>query len=225
MSITHEQAHRLIQLAMEDMLNSKESAILSAHLGECRECVIYANEIREVTNLLAPVMKKEWSAQPAPLSVVALMGRKEKITANHLLTMRTAAMALLFVALFFSAWQFELPGGAGSRQRPFVIPPAPTPSVQNTQSTSTGSTQATCEMIIYPVQGEDTLASIAKQFSTSMREIIQLNQLRTAAISPPMELLVPVCNFTPTGTYSPVTFTTTHTPLIIATTSTPGDRH
>ena len=225
MSITHEQAHRLIQLDMEDMLNRKESAILSAHLRECRECVIYANEISEVTNLLTPIMKRQWSVQPAPLPLVALMVKKERITANHLLTMRTAAMALLFVALFFSAWQFELPGGVGSSQSPLVIPPAPTPSVQSTQSTSTESTEANCEMIIYPVQGEDTLASIAEQFSTSEREIIQLNQLKTATISPPMGLLVPVCNFTPTGTYSPVTFTTTHTPLIIATTSTPVDRH
>ena len=225
MSITHEQAHHLIQLDMEHMLNSKESAILSAHLCECRECVTYANEIREVTNLLAPVMKRQWSVQPAPLSMVALMGRKERITADNLLTMRRAAMALVFVALFFSTWQFVLSGGAGSSQRPLVIPAAPTPSVQNTQSTSTEITQATCEMIIYPVQGEDTLASIAEQFSTSVREIIQLNQLKTATIGPPMELLVPVCNFTPTGTYSPVTFTTTYTPLIIATTSTPMDRH
>jgi hypothetical protein len=225
MSITHEQAHHLIQLEMEDMLNSKESALLSAHLRECRDCAIYVNEIREVTNLLAPVMKRRWSVQPAPLSVVALMGRKEKITADNLLTMRKAAIALLFVALFLSTWQFERSGGAGSGQSPLIIPSAPTPLIQNTQSTSTESTQATCDMIIYLVQGEDTLASIAEQFSTSEREIIQLNQLKTATIGPPMELSVPVCNFTPTGTYSAVTFTTTYTPLIIATTSTPLDRH
>ena len=68
MSITHEQAHRLIQSNMEQMLDSQESARLSAHLRECRECDTYAREIKEVTNLLPTMMKKQWSASPVPLS-------------------------------------------------------------------------------------------------------------------------------------------------------------
>ena len=222
MSITHEEAYQLIQLNMEDLLDIHELAILSAHLRECRECEAYARQIREVTSLLPVVMKRQWSLQPAPLSIAALMGRKEKINARALLTMRSMAMALMFVAFFFSAWQFMLSSAPGSAQIPMAIGPAPTPSLQNMQSTSTEITRHTCEMILYPVQRSDTLAGIAQQFSTSEDEIIQLNHLKQAAVSPSMELLVPVCNFTPTGTFYPAAFTTTYTPFRNPTTMTPG---
>jgi predicted anti-sigma-YlaC factor YlaD len=222
MSITHEEAYQLIQLNMEDLLDAHDLAMLSAHLHNCRECEAYAREIREVTNLLPLVMKSKWSLQPAPLSIAALMERKERISARALLTMRSAAIGLMFVAFFFSAWQFMVSTAPGSAQIPMAIGPAPTPSLQHTQSTSTEITRHTCEMIVYPVQRSDTLAGIAKQFSTSEDEIIQLNHLQGTAVSPSMELLVPVCNFTPTGTFYPATFTTTYTPFLNPTSTTPG---
>src|SRR5687768_5878845 len=130
MSITHEQARRLIQLNMEHRLDSQESASLSAHLRECSECDTYAREIKEVTNLLPTVMKKQWSAQPVPLSMAALVVRSQSIRANTLLTMRTAALSLVFMALFFSTWQFVLSGPPASSQLPPQAPPVPTPSTQ-----------------------------------------------------------------------------------------------
>ena len=220
MSITHKEAQHLIQRNMEHLLDSQELATLATHLRGCRECNAYASEIREVTDLLAPVMKRQWSFQPVPLSMDALLGRRERINARNPLTMRTAAIGLMFVAFFFSAWQFVVAGAPVSSQIPMGIGPVPTPSFPNTQS-ATETTSAMCEMLLYPVQRADTLASIAEPFSTSEDEIIQLNGLKTDAVNPPMELIVPACHFTPTGTFYPVTFTTTYTPLVNNTTTTP----
>ena len=220
MSITHKEAQYLIQRNMEDMLDAQELAALTAHLHGCGECKTYASEIREVTQLLVPLLKRQWKFQPAPLSITALLGRRERITTRAFLTMRTAAIGLMFVAFFFSAWQFLVTGAPVSSQIPMGIGPVPTPSLPNTKS-PTQTTSAMCEMLVYPVQHADTLASIAEQFSTSEDKIVQLNGLKTDAVSPPMELMVPACHFTPTGTFYPVTFTTTYTPRLNATTTTP----
>ena len=220
MSITHKEAQHLIQRNMENLLDARELAILHTHLRICRECEAYASEIREVTDLLVPVMKRHWSFQAAPLSIPALLGRRERINSRNLLTMRTTAIGLMFVAFFFSAWQFVVSGARVSSQIPMGIDPVPTPSLPNTQS-ATETTSAMCGVLLYPVQRTDSLASIAEQFSTSEEAIVQLNGLKTETLSPPMELMVPACNFTPTGTFYPVTFTTTYTPLLNATTTTP----
>lgn len=225
MSITHEQAHKLIQLNMEHMLNAQETARLSAHLRGCSECNAYAREINEVAKLLPALMKRQWSTQPAPLSISALAGSKEPIRTSALLTMRTVAISLVVIALFFSAWQFMLTGSASSPQLPLQVPPVPTPSTQPAQSTSTKITFENCEMIQYRVLESDSLESIAGQFSVSEAEIMEINRLKNEAVDSSMELLIPVCNFTPTGTFHAATFTTTFTPRIIATTSTPVDKH
>lgn len=225
MSITHEQAHKLIQLNMEHMLNAQETASLSAHLRGCSECDAYAREINEVAKLLPALMKRQWSAQPAPLSVSALVGSKEIIRTSTLLTMRTVAVGLVIIALFFSGWQFMLSGPASAPQLPLQVPPIPTPFTQRAQSTSTKITFENCELIQYSVLESDSLASIAGQFSVSEGEIMEINRLENEAVDSSMELLIPVCNFTPTGTFHAATFTTTYTPRSIATTSTPVDKH
>jgi len=80
-------------------------------------------------------------------------------------------------------------------------------------------------MILYSVGETDSIASIAAQFSLSAETIIELNHLQTEAVSPSLELLIPLCNFTPTSTFHAATFTTTYTPRFIGTASTPVERH
>jgi hypothetical protein len=220
MQITHEQARKRIQLNLDGLLQSAEKATLSAHLHECPECQAYANEIREAENLLLQVMRRQWNAPPAPLSIAALTGNTKKISGRTLLTMRTAAISLVFFALFFSIWQFASSGP--SNYAPMVVPSMPTPSAQTAHSTSTEITFENCEMMLYTVEANDTLASIANRFLVSEDEIMETNQLKTDTIRLSMELMIPICNFTPTGTIHPATFTTTNTPLIPPTTSTPG---
>jgi LysM repeat protein len=219
MQLTHEQAHKLIQLKMDTVLNADESAALSSHLRGCMACQRYANEMNEVERLLLPVLKSRWNVQPIPLSISALTGRSKKIQASTLLTMRTAAFSLVFMVLFFSAWQFVISGPSISRQISLSVAPAPTPSLQTVQFTRTTET---CEMLLYTVQGNDSLARIAERFSVSEDEIRAINDLNTNVISTPMQLVIPSCNFTPTGTVYPATFTTTYTPILHPTTATPG---
>jgi hypothetical protein len=222
MSITHEQAQKLIQLKMDQILGTEDSMKLSAHLHNCSECTAYAHEIKEVPNLLAPLMKRQWNVQPAPLSISALMGNYEKVPSSTFLTMRKAAITLVVMALFFSAWQFVLSGPRPASQLSPAIPPMPTPSNPTMQVISTQLTSENCPLASYMVQEQDTLDSIAHQFSVSEDTIVVVNHLEATMLRPAMELEIPVCNFTPTGTFHLATFTSTLTPIARPTTLTPG---
>jgi hypothetical protein len=222
MSITHEQARQLIQLNMDHMLNPQEAAILSAHLRDCDECQGYANEIQEAENILLPIMKRQWNAQPVPLSVATLTRKSVATRTSILLAIRTAAFSLVFMAIFFSAWQFWISGPSGSSRMPQSIPPVPTPAALTAQSPVVRLTVEGCALLPYLVQEQDTIAGIAGQFSVSDALLLEINQIEANAVHPGMELLIPLCDFTPTGTSHAATFTTTHTPILYLTTSTPG---
>jgi hypothetical protein len=222
MSITHEQARQLLQLNMDHMLNPQEAATLSAHLRTCGECQRYENEIKEAENILVPIMKRQWDVQPVPLSITTL-NRKSLLTrTSPILTMRTAALTLVFMALFFSAWQFWISDSSEASLIPQSIPPVPTPAALTAQSPEVRLTVEGCALLPYIVQEHDTIAGIASQFSVSDALILEVNQIETNEVHPGMELLIPLCDFTPTGTSHAATFTTTHTPILYLTTSTPG---
>ena len=222
MQITHEQARTLIQFSLDGVLKAADRARLSVHLQECLDCRNYADDLKEVEANLLPVMKRQWSAQPIPLSIPWLTQRKSFIAnASHMLTMRSAMITLLFAAFFFGAWKFVSSGPSVSRQIPLAVPLVPTPSTESTRSTNTASSPENCEMLVYRVQPNDTLASIASHFLVPEDKLMQINGLSTDSLSSSMELVVPVCNFTPTGTSHPATFTTTNTPIVRATTSRP----
>ncbi len=222
MSITHEQARRLIQLHMDQMLKTADFAVLSAHLRGCSECQAYANEIEEITQILAPLMRKQWSARPAPLSIAGLAGKSPQAKSSNLLTIRTAAVSLVFLAMFFGAWQFVISGTPVSSPVPLSIPVVPTPSILTAQSTSTQLTLEGCAWMPYTVQEDDTLSGIAERFAISEESLMEVNQLESRVVRPAMELVIPVCNLTPTGTFHPATFTKTDTPVLNRTPSVPG---
>jgi hypothetical protein len=224
MQITHGQARKLIQFSLDGILPVAEKATLSAHLQNCADCRDYADELKEIETIMLPVMKKQWSARPIPLSIPWLVqSQSPRINNRLLLTMRSAAIGLVFVALFFSTWKFVSTSPSMSSPMPLVVPQVPTP--QTAQSTNTEITFESCETMVYRVQEGDTLASIANRFLVPADEIMEINQLKTEAVSVSMELMIPVCNFTPTGTIHPVTFTTTYTPIMHPTTSTPAGRY
>ena len=111
MSITHEQAQKLIQLNMDQMLSWEESAKLSAHLRGCGKCMLYASEIKEVADMLTPLLKRQWNIQPVPLSIGALVEKNENSQPKPLLAIRTAAVSLAIMALFFSGMLYcSIPG-------------------------------------------------------------------------------------------------------------------
>jgi hypothetical protein len=222
MHITHEQARKLIQFSLDGVLPAADRGRLSMHLQECRDCRDYANDLKEVEANLLPVMKKQWNVQPIPLSLPFLAQRKSfTANASHILTMRSVALTLVFVALFFSAWRFVSSSPSASGQVPLDVALVPTPSTQSARSTNTASISENCGMLVYRVQPNDTLGSIASHFLVPEVKLMQINGLSTASLGSLRELVIPLCNFTPTGTSHIATFTTTNTPIVRATTSRP----
>jgi LysM domain-containing protein len=212
MQITHEEARRLIQFNADESLNSVEKTSLYTHLDHCLECHAYAEEIRNVERTLIPLMKRQWSLQPGPLLINSLLMRRNGIVpARSVLTIRKIAISLVFALFVFGLWQFTLLDGRGGSPLSGGMPPVPTPSIA---STSTRMILENCDMMIYTIQQNDTLASIADRFSISKEEIISLNGLKTETANTGMELTIPICNFTPTSTIDPAAaLTTTFTPV------------
>ena len=220
MQITHDEARKLIQFSIEQTLSPQEIKTLRVHLEDCVECRVYAEEIKEVESTLVPLMKRQWSLQPAPLSIPALVQRKRiNWQTNIILATRTAMIGIVFAAIVFSAWQFTRSSSRTSTPMPVSILPIPTPSGQ---STSTKVSFQNCAEKKYQVQENDTLESIASQFSVSKDKIMAVNNMHVEMVYTKMELLIPICHSTPTGTVHPSTLTITFTPLIGPTTSTPG---
>lgn len=221
MQITHEEAHKLIQFNIDDALNPREKTKLSAHLQECSKCRGYAEEIKEVESILLPVMKRQWNLQPTPLSVATIqIKRISKIQTSIMLATRTAVVSAVLLGFIFSVWQFTMSGGGASPPVPVSVLPVPTPL---TQSTSTRITRSNCAEMLYVVQENDTLEGIAYQFATSKEELMATNHMEAATVKTDMELIVPVCNLTPTGTIRPTILATTYTPSIHPATFTPDE--
>jgi len=220
MQITHEEARKLIQFGIEQTLSPQEIKTLRVHLEDCVECRVYAEEIKDVESILVPLMKRQWSLQPAPLSIPALVQRKSiNWQSNIILATRTVMISIVFAAFVFSAWQFTRSGSRIATPMPVSILPIPTPSGQ---STSTKVSFQNCAETKYQVQENDTLESIASQFSVSKDKIMAVNNMHVEMVYSKMELWIPICHSTPTGTVHPSTLTITFTPLIGPTTSTPG---
>jgi hypothetical protein len=220
MQIAHEEAHKLIHISMDKTLKPQEKNTLQAHLEACIECRAVAEELKEVENLLLPAMLRHWDLQPIPLSIDAITKkRKSQLHASIILTTRTAIISIVLAAFVFSAWQFTQAGEQTSNPLPVGVLPVPTPS---SQSTSTRISFRNCEKRTYQVQKDDTLDSIARQFSISKDRIMTINNVNTETLKTEMELLIPICDSTPTSTAHPSTLTITFTPLIAPTDSTPS---
>lgn len=226
MDITHKQAHRLIQLALDHALNREEQAALSAHLPDCVECQAYASEMREVESILPPLMKRTWTLRPSPLPIAPLIQKKTSaVQPRILLAMRTLAISLGFLALVIGSWPFLDPGSPTATRAPLAVPLVPTPSAQVAPSTSTRAQLEDCEVLLYRIQPGDTLSDLAGRFSVSAEQIMEFNGLTNGTLREKTELLIPVCHLTPTGTAHPATFTATYTPGHRPGPSMPGSRY
>ena len=220
MQITHAEAHKLIQFSLDEALKPQERNILQMHLNDCMECRAFVEELKDLKDLLMPVMKRHWAIQPAPLLIEALTNKKKPaLRASMILVTRTAIISIVFAAFVFSAWQFTHPGSQAFTPVPVSVLPIPTPSGQ---STSTKSSAQDCEETIYQIQENDTLEIIALKFSIAKDKLMAFNNLSTESIHAKMDLLIPICTSTPTGTIRPSTLTITFTPVSGPGTSTPG---
>ena len=220
MQFTHTEARRLVQFELDTELSPEQKTHLAEHLKHCGECHSYAQDMQRIASALLQMNTRARPPRPLPLSIRELAGKiHQKRHSRTLLVMRTSLIALIFAAVAFNAWHYfsvsELPT---SSPAPMGILPAPTPS---TPSTSTRISMENCELILYSVHEQDTLASLARQFSVSREEISALNHLRTEVI-PGTRIWIPLCHLTPTGTLDGTTaLTGTYTPAFRPTTSTP----
>lgn len=216
MLISHGEAHKLIQLNTDALLDLARQRILNLHLEDCAECRGYAEGIKETETLLQHVMKRQWNVQPLPLSTQSVLKQtNQKQNKSFVLATRLVASGVVFVVFVFSIWQWTISNGSPS-QSPLSVAPIPTPS---TQLTSTKIEE--CKNMRYIVQKNDTLDSIASQFSLPKEIIMITNNMKTDQLYVNMEIILPLCNFTPTSTVRPPTSTVTHTPQSEGTSYTP----
>lgn len=218
--ITHQEARHLIQHRADQALDLQAKEILNAHLENCVECAEYANEIHDTEVMLQKTLRKHWNASPVPLPVRDI--KAKSISSSRLpesLATRSALAGVTLVFFIFVYWQFTSPGYGSYSPMPVGISPIPTPSLP---LTSTQNSFGDCEMIRYEVQPQDTVESLARQFSASEEQIMDLNGLKAEAAPLPKMLILPACELTPTSTTHPPASATTNTPSLEAITYTPG---
>lgn len=217
MQITHEEARQWIHLNSDGSLNSYQKQLLDSHLSMCMECRHYAQSIRRIEFGLRPLLQKQWNQQPIPLSIGMLVSRGQlRTTDSMVFATRIAVMGVMFIAFLFSALQFSLAEPRGASPVLSNVPSMPIPST----STQWISTQSGCGTISYVVGKNDTLASIASQYSVDVDELIQINALTSNTMITGQQIVVPACTSTPTSTLDPLS--TTLTPVLSRITATPG---
>lgn len=219
MEISHEKARWLMELRADQSLKEQERALLDAHLRACTDCRSYASDMREVEGALVALMRRRWKHAPLPLSVPALRKSTLQARAGVLLAMRRLAMGVVIASFLFSAWHLAISGSQNFGSIPMLAPPVPTPS---TQSTRTSAPRPDCEMVRYTTRPGDTLEGIAAMFSTSEEEILAVNNLSGGPIPSGLELIIPGCRPTPTGTIDSSELARTHTPARHLLTTTPA---
>ncbi len=217
MQITHEEAHRLIQFRSDSRLEPKKELDLSEHLKVCGACRAYSEGIRNTESILQQTMRKQWNATPLPLQMSTVLAKVNLNTnTNIFLTTRTALIGIAFVLFAFVTWQSVATNKSASSQTPLgIVPMIPTPS---TQYTVTNTMPKDCRETRYIVQEGDTLESIARKFSVSRESILPPNDLADETLKPNRELVILLCESTPTSTMRPPTGTTTPMFEIIGTT-------
>lgn len=218
MSISHEAARKLIQFKADSVLNPTDQTMLIAHLNECLECRTYSNGLENTVLLLKRTMRKEWNTAHLPLPMELIFANNNvKRKANTILTTRTALIGAVALLFTFVAWQ-TITRTVTSSQHPFgMIPLIPTPSMQYT---ATNLSINKCQDIKYRIREGDTLDSIARQFSLPLDSLILANNLLDASLETVQELVIPICETSPTSTIFPPTFTIT--PVFEPVVTTPG---
>lgn len=219
MQITHEEAYRLIHFKADKALDGIHEEKLRAHLKVCMECRDYLEGIKDTEAVLKQTLGKQWGADPLPLQMGVVYEKlNSRKSVNTIMTIRKALAGIAVMMFAFIAWQSMNAVDPALRQSPpseaLLVP---TPS---TQYTVTHVLPEHCQEIPYVIQEGDTLESIARQFSVSLEAIRSANHLTGESINAIQELIVPICEKTPTITTHPPTFTTT--PVIETVITTPG---
>jgi len=219
--ITHQKAHTLLQVAVDQPLGTDEKSALEAHLAKCKECSAYASELTNLEVGLRRIMHAQWDTQRPDLSLQAITHPSPaKLVWNNFLNQTRAlgkvtivAVVVLGYVVIANLFGIQLPLSADETPTTVATPSelslslaiSPTPSAQ---LALTGLTTQACETVTYVVQANDTLEYIALQYGTTKEAIQAYNNLTSNTVFTGMELAIPLCMGTPSQTV-----TTTITPL------------
>ncbi len=217
--LSHEQIRNLIQMECEQGLLPEEDKNLKAHLDSCSECRAYAQELDRLESILEGTFHDRWDAFSGPVNLPGML----RLTQGRLVSSPspfqrfrpvaglTATLALLMAAGLFFIQLYKVPPvePAGVFASPVEAKLAPTPSQPPTTSYIL---PPGCILLLYQVNSQDTLESIARRFSTDEQDILAYNQLKTSRLSSGMQIIIPLCETTPTMPASSPTSTLLFSP-------------
>ena len=204
--ITHNEAQQLLQSTTGQTLAPGDRSALENHLSKCIECRIYANNLTNLETDLRRVLHTQWNVQQPNLDLRAITDRaSSKYNWNTLFNPAQAFGKVIIITSLFlgyfiisnifgnrvSTQENKLPTMVPTPNNiPLVLTNSPTPL---SPVTVTGLPTPECEPISYITHPGDTLGSIAAQFGISEVVIMLRNNLKTYAVSPNMEILIPIC--------------------------------
>ena len=224
--ITHQQARLLLQAAADRPLGAEERTALQVHLAHCQACSQHAGGLASLEDRLREAMRARWDLQRPGLDLGAILHPPAvkpawgRFLGQGTALGKVAILAALFLGYVLVASLFglrsPLSGGGTPASAPTPNEPAlafaasPTPPAH---LTSTGLSTQGCETLVYIVQANDTLESIAMRHGATKEAILAYNvdyaQSASQTVFAGMQLVIPLCRGTPSQTA-----TTTLTPIL-----------
>jgi LysM repeat protein len=228
--ITHKATHALLQAAVDRPLAATEKAALEAHLAGCKECSEYADRLANLEVTLRQALHEKWDDARPNLNLQTIKNPSAvKFLWNYLFS-QTQAFGKATVIAALVLGYFVIVNLVGFRvqitndETPTVLPTpnatalnsviSPTPSIQTSQI---GKNVQACKTVLYVVQENDTLESIAVHHGTTTEAILEYNlednSLTAETVFTGKEIRIPRCESTPSRTASiPANLRTTTPP-------------
>ncbi len=152
MSITHDEARRLIQFRADDALRILTIIYWRPISVPVRNVKNMHPPLHDLEATLQHLMQRRWDRQPLPLPAgKPVPVNSSRFTQSIFFATRIIAMGIICVAFLFNIWQFTQPGAQRATPPAAEIPLIPTPSMQ---TPGTSATDQTCESIYYEVKGK-----------------------------------------------------------------------
>jgi LysM repeat protein len=187
--------------------------IRSILLCSKKECHAYATNISALEASLHRAFHTNWDNQQPNLNLRNITNPSPAKLLWKNLFGQTGVMgkatfvAALVLGYFVIAIFFGIQTPISSDKTATILPTpnesafgyatSPTPSAQ---ISLTGSTSQACETISYRVQENDTIESIAFHHGITINAILEYNNLISTTISIGAELIIPLCQITPSHT-------------------------